>query len=55
MKKHIIVIGTGSGGLTSAMQLAHHGFDVSIYEKESKDQNYMNCISRLIHLERNCL
>ncbi|MFC1608125.1 phytoene desaturase family protein [Candidatus Latescibacterota bacterium] len=33
MKKHVIVVGAGPGGLTSAMILAHRGFDVTIFEK----------------------
>jgi phytoene desaturase len=36
MKKHVIVIGAGPGGLTSAMILAKRGFDVTIYEKDGK-------------------
>jgi phytoene desaturase len=33
-KKKIIVIGAGPGGLSSAMILAHRGYDVTIYEKK---------------------
>jgi phytoene desaturase len=33
-KKKIIIIGAGPGGLSSAMILAHRGFDVTIYEKK---------------------
>jgi phytoene desaturase len=36
-KKKIIVIGAGPGGLSSAMILASHGHDVTVYEK----QNYV--------------
>jgi phytoene desaturase len=32
--RHIVVIGAGPGGLTCAMLLAHHGYRVSIFEKE---------------------
>jgi phytoene desaturase len=35
IKKKIIIIGAGPGGLTSAMILSHRGFDVEIYEKDS--------------------
>ncbi len=33
MKKKILIVGAGPGGLTSGMILASRGFDVSIYEK----------------------
>jgi len=33
MKKHVVVVGAGPGGLTSAMILAHRGFEVTIFEK----------------------
>ena len=33
MKKHIIVVGAGPGGLTSAMILAHRDFEVTVFEK----------------------
>jgi phytoene desaturase len=32
--KKVIVVGAGPGGLTSAMILAHRGFDVTVFEKE---------------------
>ncbi len=32
--KKLIVVGAGPGGLTSAMILAHRGFDVNVFEKE---------------------
>lgn len=35
MKKSVVVIGAGPGGLTSAMILAHRGFDVTVFEKQS--------------------
>lgn len=34
-KKKVIVIGAGPGGLSSAMILAHRGFDVVVYEKQA--------------------
>jgi len=33
--KHIIVVGAGPGGLTTAMLLANRGFKVTVFEKES--------------------
>ena len=33
MKKRIVIIGAGPGGLTSGMLLAHRGYDVTILEK----------------------
>jgi len=34
-KKKVIIVGAGPGGLTSAMILAHRGFDVELFEKDS--------------------
>jgi len=31
-KKRVVVVGAGPGGLTSAMILAHRGFDVTVFE-----------------------
>src|SRR5512139_2044060 len=31
-KKRVIIVGAGPGGLTSAMILAHRGFDVTVFE-----------------------
>lgn len=36
MKKHIVVIGAGPGGLTAAMELAHKGFDVTVVERKDR-------------------
>lgn len=33
MKKHVVIVGAGPGGLTSAMILAHRGFNVTVFEK----------------------
>ncbi len=35
-RKRIVIVGAGPGGLTSAMILAHRGFDVSVYEKNAE-------------------
>ena len=35
-KKRIGIVGAGPGGLTSAMILAHRGFDVTVFEKEEQ-------------------
>ncbi|MCX6793382.1 MAG: phytoene desaturase family protein [Candidatus Falkowbacteria bacterium] len=34
-KKKVIIIGAGPGGLSSGMILAHRGYDVTVYEKQS--------------------
>jgi phytoene desaturase len=34
--EHIVVVGAGPGGLTAAMLLAHRGFKVTVFEKESR-------------------
>lgn len=36
LKKKIIIIGAGPGGLTAGMILSHRGFEVTIYEKDKK-------------------
>jgi phytoene desaturase len=35
MKKKVVIVGAGPGGLTAGMLLAHHGFDVHVYEKNN--------------------
>lgn len=35
MKKRIVVVGAGPGGLTAAMLLASRGYEVTVYEKEA--------------------
>ena len=35
LKKKIVIIGAGPGGLSAGMILAHRGFDVTIYEKKT--------------------
>ena len=32
--KHIVIVGSGPGGLTAAMILAHRGYKVSVFEKD---------------------
>ena len=34
-KKHVIVIGSGLGGLSAAISLAQEGYSVSIHEKNA--------------------
>jgi len=34
-QKHIVIVGAGPGGLTTAMLLANRGFKVTVFEKES--------------------
>jgi phytoene desaturase len=36
MKKKIIIVGAGPGGLTAGMLLANRGFNVTIYEKDGQ-------------------
>ena len=36
MKKKAIVIGSGLGGLTTAVRLANRGLDVTLFEKRDK-------------------
>ena len=36
MKKKVIIVGAGPGGLSSAMILAHRGFDVTVIEKSDR-------------------
>ena len=32
-RRHVLILGAGPAGLTSAMILAHRGFKVSVFEK----------------------
>ncbi len=34
-KKRVAIVGAGPGGLTAAMLLAHHGYDVQVYERNA--------------------
>jgi len=35
-KKHVVVIGAGMGGLTSALRLSHHGYDVTVLDSQAQ-------------------
>ena len=34
-KKRVVIVGAGMGGLTSALRLSHHGYDVTVVEASS--------------------
>ena len=36
MKKRIVVVGAGPGGLTAAMLLAAQGYEVEVFEKATE-------------------
>jgi len=36
MSKKIVIIGSGFGGLSVAIRLLAHGYDVTIFEKQNK-------------------
>ncbi|UOR13841.1 phytoene desaturase family protein [Halobacillus amylolyticus] len=44
MRKKVIVVGAGVAGLASAIRLQHAGYQVELYEKESKPGGKMNQI-----------
>lgn len=46
MTKTISVIGSGVGGLTTAIRLQKAGYQVSIYEKEDRIGGKMNQIKK---------
>ena len=31
-KKHVVVIGAGMGGLSSALRLSHHGYEATVLD-----------------------
>ncbi|MEY2948212.1 MAG: Hydroxyneurosporene desaturase, partial [Pseudomonadota bacterium] len=35
-KKHVVVVGAGMGGLTSALRLAHYGYEVTVLDSQSQ-------------------
>src|SRR5512147_2350630 len=43
-RKRVFIVGAGPGGLTSAMILAHKGFDVTVFEKEAKPGGRNGCL-----------
>ena len=45
MKKKIVIVGAGPGGLTSAMILARRGFDVEVLEKDAVVGGRSACLS----------
>lgn len=45
MKKKAIIIGSGIGGLSTAIRLLHNGFDVEIFEKNSTVGGKLNFIN----------
>lgn len=44
MKKKVIIVGAGPGGLTSGMLLANKGYDVQVFEKKSYVGGRNGCI-----------
>ena len=35
-KKHVVVVGAGMGGLTSALRLAHYGYEVTVLDAQAQ-------------------
>ena len=46
VKKKVIVVGAGPGGLASAMILAHRGFEVTVLEKKDRVGGRTSCLER---------
>ncbi|MGM0442790.1 MAG: phytoene desaturase family protein [Fibrobacterota bacterium] len=46
MAPRIAVVGAGPGGLTSAMLLAHRGYDVTVFEREEHPGGRNGCIEQ---------
>lgn len=44
MRKKVIIIGAGIGGLSSALRLLHNGYEVEIYEKDNSIGGRVNVI-----------
>jgi len=42
--KNVVIIGSGMGGLATALRLAHHGFAVTVLEKQSRPGGRSNII-----------
>ena len=47
MKNKVVVIGAGIGGLASALQLAHHGYEVEVFETHSFPGGKMRTVDSL--------
>ena len=35
-KKHVVVVGAGMGGLTSALRLSHYGYEVTVLDSQAQ-------------------
>jgi len=46
LKKKVIIIGSGVGGLSTAVRLLSRGFDVTIYEKENTIGGRVNILKK---------
>ncbi|GAB4539970.1 MAG: phytoene desaturase [Anaerolineae bacterium] len=44
MSNHVIIIGAGLGGLATALRLRHHGFEVTVLEKQGRPGGRSNVI-----------
>ncbi len=42
--KHVVIIGAGMGGLATALRLRHHGFEVTLLEKQGRPGGRSNVI-----------
>jgi len=42
--KHVVIIGAGMGGLATALRLRHHGFEVTLLEKQGRPGGRSNII-----------
>ena len=42
--KHVVIIGAGMGGLATALRLRHHGFEVTLLEKQARPGGRSNVI-----------
>jgi phytoene dehydrogenase-like protein len=44
--KKVIIVGAGIGGLVSAIKLKHHGYDVTVIEKNERIGGKINQIKK---------